>query len=141
MPRLSIILILLVSLLGGDCRARAEEQAERRIILFGASWCAPCLIEIRGLPQLAAAAAPDRLIVAWTDSGADRYLAAAPANVEPMAQGASRRMLASLAGDVAGLPFAVMLDRQGRRCAEWRAPLTPRDVARLRALCRNARKE
>lgn len=134
MPRLSINLILFLVLLCGS--ARAKEQMERRIVLFGASWCAPCLVEIRELSHLAAAAAPDRLIIAWTDTGADGYLATLPANVERVERRTAQHMLESLGGDAAGLPYAVMLDAQGRRCAEWRAPLKPRDVARLRALCR-----
>ncbi|WP_234149005.1 thioredoxin domain-containing protein [Sphingobium sufflavum] len=108
----------------------------RTIILFGASWCAPCLVELRNLPKLAAAAAPDRLVIAWTDGAARRLVSVHPANVELVEQDRAQQLLEEMAGDAAGLPYAVMLDGRGKRCAEWRAPLMPPDVSRFRALCR-----
>ncbi|HEX7821265.1 MAG TPA: hypothetical protein VF463_11665 [Sphingobium sp.] len=90
---------------------------------------------MKNLPQLAAAAAPSRLIIAWTDGAVRRLVPIPPANVELLDQNRSRRLLDEMAGDVGGLPYAVMLDERGRRCAEWRAPLAPTDIAAFGAAC------
>lgn len=141
MPRLSMISLVLMGAIFCEFEAiadtvRLSPAQGRTVILFGASWCAPCLVEIRNLSKLAAAAAPDRVVVAWTDGAIRRLVPSPPANVELLEPDRARYLLEEMAGDVGGLPYAVMLDERDQRCAEWRAPLRPTDLHGFRALCR-----
>jgi thiol-disulfide isomerase/thioredoxin len=101
------------------------------IVLFGAHWCAPCMGEVRRLPELAAAAAPDHLLLAWVD----RPVGAPPTNVESLPPEAARGLAHSLMGDGYGLPFSVMFDARGGVCAVRRSPLDPAAIASMRSQC------
>ena len=115
--------------------AVAEEQGARTIVLFGATWCAPCRVELRGLRDLAAAAPRINWIIAWDDNSLSRLRFARPAALREVTGSAAAALKARLAPDAAGYPFAVMLDAQGVRCAAWPGPLTPALVDRLRKEC------
>ncbi len=128
-----------------DCAAQTiPPPPANALILFGARWCAPCTVELRGIAQLDAALADlpaparPRLVLAWIDQPA-----APPAR---FAQMRSRVMLAPPLWAAAwaeahyatahGLPFAVLEDSAGRACAIHPGPLTGPDVAQMWAQCR-----
>lgn len=119
--------------------AEAKETPPARpanaLVLFGANWCAPCLEELKDLPGLASAAAPARLVLAWTDATPPRLWPSWPANATTMPRAAAVRMMAEFETDSAGLPFAVLLDAQGRSCAVWRGKVTRERIAALKARC------
>lgn len=104
------------------------------ILLFVASWCAPCHAELARLPEIRAAARPRRVLVVAFDSGAATQAmlrAVAPAE-RWQPEGAERRaMETALYAETAGLPFALVTDARGRRCATLREGL---DAARTRTL-------
>jgi thiol-disulfide isomerase/thioredoxin len=124
--------------LGGFAAPQAPEPPANAILLFVASWCAPCHAEVRALPDLARAAAPLRVLVVPIDRhrGTRRMIAAVPEQqllrLEPSAAAALMR---SVAGAAPGLPTSVALDGRGRRCGVVRRPLTPQDAALLAERC------
>jgi hypothetical protein len=135
MRSLSIVVAALF-LLGNASPAKPEPKPAGALILFGADWCAPCLVELRDLAGLAKAAAPRRIVLAWIDGeAAARRSATLPANVELADPARARFLLDTVARDAAGLPYAVMLDGKGGMCADWRAPLPPEDIGAMRARC------
>lgn len=105
------------------------------VVLFGANWCAPCLDELRTLPALAQAAAPMRIVLAWTDGAPVRLWREWPANAEQLPVADAVRTIERLGGQTAGLPYAVLVDGQGRRCADRRGGVTPERIAALKARC------
>lgn len=118
--------------------ATAPAYPPRAILLFVASWCAPCHGEIAALPRLSEAAGPWRVLVVPVDRG--RATAAMMAAV-PVAQRwtpDAARMAAvrdDLFGGTAGLPFSVAIGGDGRPCGSHRGVLNPARVAALRAGC------
>lgn len=140
MRRLSIIAALLgVVMATTPALARAETTeaagGNLTLVMFGASWCAPCIAEVRSLAQLSTAAADGRILVAWTDGGFTRLRIALPANVDLASPERANRLWAAHGQAAAGLPFSVMLDDMGRRCAQWSHPLKPETVGVLRRAC------
>lgn len=135
----------LAALLSGVAVSQSQAQGlpaspdatdpRRTIVIFGASWCAPCIAEIRNIAKVAAAAAPDHITIVWADSGIRRYSLTHRENIEIANERDARRLTALLAPDNAGLPYAAMINRQGRKCADWRGPLGPEDIVRIRASC------
>ncbi len=116
-------------------RSAKDDAAHRTILLFGASWCAPCITELRNIAALASSASPDRIVIAWTDGGIRRYKPVLPGNVE-IAQNVDAQQLAlRYASGIAGLPFSVMIDGQRRKCAEWKSELTPEAIRQMRVTC------
>lgn len=113
----------------------------RTILLFVASWCAPCHGEIAGLPRLREAAGPWRVLVVPIDRG--RATAAMMAGV-PVADrwipdaATMAAMRADLFGGTAGLPFSVAVGGDGRVCGAHRGVLNAARVAVLRAGCGGA---
>ena len=130
-------IVSMATALPGAVRSQAssDTREQHRIVLFGAHWCAPCQAEFRNLPALVAAAAPDRLVLAWTD----RPLPATvlPATVDTLSAREAQFLAERFGGEGYGLPFTVMLDREGQECAIWRKPLRPDEIDALRAKCRN----
>lgn len=118
--------------------AAAPTYPPRAILLFVASWCAPCHGEIAALPRLSEAAGPWRVLVVPVDRS--RATAAMMAGV-PVAQrwtpDAARMaaMREDLFGDTAGLPFSVAIGGDGRPCGAHRGVLSLARVAALRAGC------
>jgi len=110
--------------------ARTEPASSpRRIVLFGAHWCAPCRAELQALPALAAAAAPVPIVLAWIDRPPRTAFSQVPA---PAARALAKR----IAGDGYGLPFAALLDADGTPCAIRRGPLLPADVREFVDACK-----
>ena len=143
MHRLSTV--TLAALLAGMALGAAEAQtvpqaasapaAPRTIVLYGASWCAPCVAEVRDLARLAAAALPDRIVIVWADAGIWRYPIGRHDNARIALPAEARELATPAPSDSAGLPFSVMTADRKRRCAAWNGPLHPADIARLRASC------
>ena len=112
-----------------------RENPKHTILLFGASWCAPCIRELRSLGKLATAARPDRILLVWTDGGIKRHSLPSYENVEVVSDIQGRVLVKKYASGNSGLPYSVMIDEKGRRCAEWRKGLTPEALIELRANC------
>lgn len=120
---------------GASSAARADRAAEpATIIMFGASWCAPCLIELSEIAALAKAAAPNRLEIAWIDRAP--RINGAPANVAILSPSEARRKFQAAAGGEPGLPVTVMLTDDGRPCSILRQPATAAGVQRLISQCK-----
>ena len=142
MTRLSITgLIAFIFLMGASSVGAAPRDREgggdqRTVILFGASWCAPCIAELRGIGGLAVAAPADRIVVAWADTGIARFRFEHPANVEVVSPKRAAELTQAYAADSAGYPYAVMLDGHGKVCARWRKGLTEEALATLRSQCK-----
>jgi thiol-disulfide isomerase/thioredoxin len=132
---LSITTLTITAVVAGGA-GRSESKANKAglLVMFGAHWCAPCMIEYRNLPAIAAATAPDRVALAWTDRPISLQPSTA-ANVVSLPADEARRLAQSIAGPGYGLPFSVQYDRNGEVCAVWRKPLDARDIAALRARC------
>jgi thiol-disulfide isomerase/thioredoxin len=105
------------------------------IILFGADWCAPCVVELRELPALARAAAPDRVVLAWTDRAARLPAEAVGLGVTQVPVASAREMLARYGERNAGLPLAVMVRGDGAACGRLRKGLSKDGIAALRKSC------
>jgi thiol-disulfide isomerase/thioredoxin len=132
MPRKSILPVCFAAILAMTNGAAAEPRnAGQTIIFFGASWCAPCRIELRNLPALAKAAAPNRLEIAWIDRAPPASARMAGSNVAVLSPQEALRKFEMIAGDNRGLPVVAMIDGNRRICAILRQPAT---VARLRSL-------
>ena len=116
----------------------AAASLHRSFVMFGASWCAPCIVELRNIGAIAAAAGPDRIVIAWADSGIRNYRRTLPANVEIAPDAASQQLTRRFAADASGLPYTVMLNERGRKCAVVNAALTPGSVDELRRACGSA---
>ena len=118
--------------------ATAPAYPPRAILLFVASWCAPCHGEIAALPRLNEAAGSWAVLVVPVDRG--RATAAMMAGV-PAAQRwvpDAARMAAmrdDLFGGTVGLPFSVAIGGDGRPCGAHRGVLNAARVAALQAGC------
>jgi thiol-disulfide isomerase/thioredoxin len=108
------------------------------LLLFVASWCAPCYGELRALPEIARAAGPLRTLVVPVDARrqTDRMVAGIPAErllrLEPTK---AMALMRAAAGTAPGLPTSAMTRPNGETCAVRRTPLTPATVAAMRAAC------
>lgn len=115
-------------------KPETDQGGKNTILMFGASWCAPCIAELRDIATLASAAMPNRIQIVWTDNGINRYKIALPSNVE-MASGAEVFEATRFISNVPGLPYSVVLDGQRRICAAWNGKLTPEAIRRMLADC------
>ena len=117
--------------------ALASEPAAplHTIILFGADWCAPCVTELRDLPKLAEAAAPDRLELAWTDHPARLPAQAVRIGVTQASRIRVRELMMRYGQGNSGLPFVVMLRDDGTRCATLGRRLSEEGITALRKRC------
>ncbi len=106
------------------------------LILFGANWCAPCLAELRILPDLAAGVAPEQIVLAWTDAKPMTLWPSWPGNAALMPRADAARLAAEMGRESAGLPFAAQLDGNGRLCSVWRGKVTRERIAALKARCK-----
>ncbi len=106
-----------------------------RVVLVGAHWCAPCRAELPELGALAAAAAPARVALGWTDR--QPPVPAPLAGMIELVPISAARTLASRHGAAArGVPFALAYSADGALCTLWRGPLRPADWAKLESQCR-----
>lgn len=114
--------------------ARAAPAGGARIVLLGARWCAPCMVEYRALDELVRAAAPDRIVLAWVD----RPIPVPPAlrgQVDAMPAEQALELARAVGGTGFGLPMAVRIPASGAPCRAWRAPLHAGQISALKAAC------
>lgn len=132
----------LLALAGLAGAAAAEAPPPRNaILLFVASWCAPCHGEVRALPEIAKAAAPMRVIVVPIDArrGTERLMAAVPQDRQwRLAPAEAIATMRRLAGRAPGLPTSVAIDAKGEVCAVARRPLSPATALAIRRRCEAA---
>lgn len=142
MARLSIseLILMAFAIVAAPGQTRAADSG-RTLVLFGASWCAPCVAELRRMGSLSAAATPgDRIVIAWDDSSIESMRFDRPANVEVASVQRAQRLRAVYAGDIAGYPYAVMLDVRGQPCSRWSRAVTREAMDAMRSECeRSAR--
>lgn len=106
--------------------AGAERTPPRSILLFVASWCAPCHAELARLPAITRGARPFRVLVVPFD---DSPATSAMMEGVPAAQRwrpdreRRRRLVRDLAGETSGLPFSVATDGEGHACGSMRQGL------------------
>jgi thiol-disulfide isomerase/thioredoxin len=138
MRRLSILALPLILGASRLSAAVPEGQADHvrppLLVLFGARWCAPCMVEYRTLSELIPVAAPVPVVLAWIDReiappvGLEKQVGSVP-------EGAARRLARDIAGEGYGLPFSALFDAKGKPCALLKAPLKPADVTAMRSRC------
>lgn len=140
--RFRIFLLLLAALCmhGSGTAAEEDRYPPETLLLFVASWCAPCHAELAQLPAIARGAQPYRVLVLPFD---DKRASLAMLSQVPAAQrwipgnADRRRMAAELFGDTSGLPFSVAIGADGRPCGTIRLGL---DAARAEALVAGCRR-
>lgn len=133
------VAVMALALAGGGVAAREEsDPPANAIVLFVASWCAPCHAELRALPEIAAAAAPMRVFVAPVDNmrATARMMARVPADRQwRMPPAVATAAMRRLAGGAPGLPTSVAVDPAGKVCAVVRKPLSAEVAAVVRGRC------
>lgn len=133
-----LVILAALALAAGPAAAASGRYPPRTILLFVASWCAPCHGEIAQLPRLTDAADPYRVLVVPMDRGRTTVamLRGVPTGQrwvpDPVALAAIRD---ELMRGTAGLPFSVAIDGNGRACGEHRGVLTPARVDAMRREC------
>lgn len=118
--------------------AARDKAPQRTILMFGASWCAPCVAELRNIAAIAAGARPDRIVIVWTDGDIGRFARGLPDNVELASSADARQMGRQYAKHVAGLPYNVMIGADGGKCAEMNAALSIEAIRQMRKGCDEA---
>jgi thiol-disulfide isomerase/thioredoxin len=108
--------------LDGGPRSLAALRGKPAVLLFWRSDCAPCLIELRGLSGLQAAAAPAPVVTVALEAPASatqglRKMGVAPDRAWLSRTEASLTLLA-FGPAPARLPLAVALDSRGAVCAQ-----------------------
>jgi len=122
-----------LAVLGLGGAGRAEELADTRsIILFGANWCAPCRAELKDLAQLVRAAVPSQVVLAWLDG---RPPVKERPGVTILSREEAVAMFERIPGRNQGVPFNVIVDGDGKVCAELREPIRTEMVANFKATC------
>jgi hypothetical protein len=109
------------------------------ILLFVASWCAPCHGELARLDAIGRGAQSYRvLVVPFDDSRATRAMLerVPPAQRWQPDRGTQRRLAAEVAHRSAGLPFSLALDRDAQICAAHAEALDAASAAAMVAGCR-----
>lgn len=103
-----------LSTTAGDSFDLASVRGKIALVNFWASWCAPCRAEFPLMNQLARDFPSDEFIIVAVNEDVDekaarRFLAELPANfVVPLGRGRMQEKVA-----YRGLPFTVLLDREG----------------------------
>ncbi|MFD1035417.1 TlpA family protein disulfide reductase [Sphingomonas hankookensis] len=122
----------------GPAVAAPMPYPPRTILLFVASWCAPCHGEIAQLPRLTEAARPYAVTVVPIDRGraTAAMLVGVPATQRWVPDAAALATIRDgLFGGTAGLPFSVAIGGDGRVCGEHRGVLSPGKVEAMRRGC------
>lgn len=125
--------------LPGAVPAEPVRYPPETILLFVASWCAPCHGELAQLAAISAGARPFRvLVVPFDDSRATRAMldAVPPAQWLLPDRATQRRMAAEVARRSAGLPFGLAIGRDGAICATHGEALDAASAAALVTGCR-----
>lgn len=123
----------------GAGQARAAAYPPNALVLFVASWCAPCHEELGRVGLIARAAGSRRVLIVPVDEGpnAALMLRRVPRNmVWHVGEGALAQQMHRdfFAGDVL-LPRSFMTDGAGRVCAQAVAELSPGRVAGMAKRC------
>ena len=130
----TVPLALLLAGIAGAASAVAEPPyPPRALLLFVASWCAPCRAEIGRLDAIAASAEPLDVRVVPLDrtSATAAMLRGVPsARVWRSASAAD-----AFVRDRGSLPFAIMTDAAGRACATYAYAVDSAAVTALRRRC------
>lgn len=131
-------LIVGALLLTGAAPVEPVRYPARSILLFVATWCAPCHGELRQLPSIAAGAGPYRVLVVPVDRGraTDAMLREVP--VEQVWRPDAARMAAvrgELLARTPGLPFSVAIGGDGRPCTTHRGGMTAASARGMRTEC------
>jgi len=125
-------------LLGVPASAGTDRLPPNSMLLFIASWCAPCHSELDRLPAITRGAQPFRVLVVPFD---DRPATLAMIEAVPAAQRwqpsreMGRRLARELATETGGLPFTMAVDRDGRPCATFRKGMDRASAEALAAQC------
>ena len=143
MSRLSTAAFSLLLVAAGSPAAAAQERAAAgqnraeadTLLLFGASWCAPCVAELRSLRPIAEQTAPAKVLIVWQDNGIARLVPPSLGNVALAGPEEAQKLTSQFSATGGGLPFAVMIDAAGRACAQHRGPLTPQNAAAMARSC------
>lgn len=109
------------------------------VVVFGASWCAPCRTELKNLYSLSRSAPMLTWVLAWDDDSLSQIPFHRPDNYRQVQGDATRALKRQVAPDTAGYPFAVMLDHKGVRCAQWSGPLSESALEKMLASCASAK--
>jgi thiol-disulfide isomerase/thioredoxin len=104
------------------------------VLLFVASWCAPCHSELARLPAITRGAQPFRVLVVPYD---DRPATLTMIEAVPAAQRwhPGRPLTKELAAETSGLPFSMAVDRDGRACGTFRKGMDGASAQALVAQC------
>lgn len=109
------------------------------LLLFVASWCAPCHGELARLDAIGRGAQPYRvLVVPFDESRATRAMLerVPPAQRWQPDRATQRQFAAEVARRSAGLPFSLALDRDAQICAGHPEALDAASAAAMVASCR-----
>ncbi|MDB5464818.1 MAG: thioredoxin-family protein [Phenylobacterium sp.] len=107
--------------LGGGPRSLTALKGKPAVLVFWRSDCAPCLIELRGLAGLQAAAAPAPLVTVALEGPASAAQALRKMDVSPerawLSRTDARLTLLAFGPAPPRLPLSVALDSRGAVCA------------------------
>lgn len=109
------------------------------VLLFWASWCAPCQAEVRDIAELERAAAPLRVVIIPIEPRRQwqpllRSLRPDQMYLPPEG---GMTMLQRLTGGRAALPVSIAVDADGRICAIHYVGVTAALLERWRTICGN----
>lgn len=126
-------------LLAGAAPADPVRYPARAILLFVASWCAPCHGELRQLSAITGGAGPYRVLVVPIDRGRATDAMLRGVAAEQVWRPDTARMAdlrAELLAKTAGLPFSVAIGGDGRPCALHRGGMTAASARQMVEACR-----
>jgi len=123
---------------GSPVQAPVAALQPDTLILFVASWCAPCRIELARADAIAVAARPRRMRIVPLDKGQGTTAMLRKVRPDLVWNPDKAEMQAletRLLTQTAGLPFSAMTDDAGKPCALHRAILDTAAVAVMRKSC------
>lgn len=135
--RRSIVLLLLLSFCEPASAKDSPPKSVGRIVLFGANWCAPCMVELRKLDLIVTLAGTRRVVIAWLDQAPDLPLQSDRRTFDVLSPKSARAMYRSYGEGNAGVPLTVALDSRDRRCGIVNAPLTGEAIGKLLSGCKD----
>lgn len=118
--------------------APSDDYPPSTILLFVASWCAPCHAELARLPAITRGAQPFRvLVVPFDDRPATLRMldSVAPGQRWQPDRLMRRRLAKALTAATSGLPFSMAIDGSGQQCGSERKGLDGASAKALVAGC------
>lgn len=114
----------------------ADRYPPATVLLFVASWCAPCHAELARLPAISQGARPFRVVVVPFDDSRTTLamMDAVPAAQRWQPSREMRQQLMRIAG-TSGLPFSVAVNDEGKICGSVRQGLDGSTAGALVAGC------